>query len=71
MPRCMQPGDLLLWCGPYCDVACYLAGPAYPGAFSSAAAVATQGRPGLIDEGSYVTLLPDGRSTGRLDDALG
>lgn len=58
MPRCMQPGDLLLWCGQYCDVACYLAGPAYPGAFSSAAAVATQGRPGLIDEGSYVTLLP-------------
>jgi hypothetical protein len=53
-----MPGDLLLWCGPYRDYACYLAGPVYIGAFSSAAAVATAGRPGLIDEGSYVTLLP-------------
>ena len=54
----MMPGDLLLWCGPYRDYACYLAGPTYTGAFSSAAAVVTAGRPGLIDEGSYTVLLP-------------
>lgn len=67
-----MPGDLLLWCGPYRDYACYLAGPAYIGAFSSAAAVATAGRPGLIDAEAYVTLLPaDELSDSGLVSALG
>ena len=52
-----EPGDLLLWCGPYHDWAVHLAGPAHPGAFSTAASVARLARMGAIDGGSYVRLL--------------
>ena len=52
-----EPGDLLLWCGPYHDWAVHLAGPAHPGAFSTAASVARLAGMGAIDGGSYVRLL--------------